>query len=284
MFPLDIRTDLQLGGVWTDVSGDVYVRDPKQISRGRRDQGSAADPSSLSLTLNNRSGRYSPRNAMSPLYGQIGRNTPVRVSVPGTVSYLQLDGVRGRTASTPDAPALDITGDLDVRVDLDASWSSPLRQMVIGKWNADTDNRSWMVMLFNGAIYFQYSLDGTSAGSWYHAITLPPLPQRACLRATFDVDDGAGGRVVRAYWSTSMAGPWTQFAGDSRNTGTGSIHSSAAPLSFDPGQPAGYGNTVDGRIFRAEVRNGIGGTIVAAPDFTAQAAGATSFTDSAGRT
>lgn len=80
-FPPHITTELLLGGQWVDVSGDVYTRDAMQISRGRADEAATADPASCALTLNNRHGRYSPHNPMSPYYGQIGKNTPARVRV-----------------------------------------------------------------------------------------------------------------------------------------------------------------------------------------------------------
>src|SRR5690606_28956293 len=42
--------------------------------------------------------------------------------------------------------------------------------------------------------------------------------------------------------------------------------------------------SLSGLIYRAEVRDGIDGTVVAAPDFTTVEAGTTSFTDPASRT
>ncbi|WP_017599193.1 hypothetical protein [Nocardiopsis lucentensis] len=81
-FPPDLGVELQLSdGTWVDITGDVRVSSDIQIRRGRADEATQADPAKLSLTLNNRHGKYSPRNPMSPYYGLIGRNTPLRVSV-----------------------------------------------------------------------------------------------------------------------------------------------------------------------------------------------------------
>ncbi|WP_127201728.1 hypothetical protein [Streptomyces sp. Z26] len=87
--PLGVVVELQLGGSWMDITPHVYARDPIKIERGRRDEGSRADPAVCTLTINNRDGRYSPRNPRSPYYGLLGRNSPVRVYVllPGGVSY-----------------------------------------------------------------------------------------------------------------------------------------------------------------------------------------------------
>jgi hypothetical protein len=283
-FPLDIRTDLWLNGAWANISADVYQRDAKRITRGKRDQGSATDPARLRLTLNNANGKYQPRNAMSPLYGQIGRNTPVRLSVPSVGTYLQLSGRSADTVTTPDTAALDITGDLDIRAEVSPNWYGPEAQVLIGKWNPAGNQRSWMLRVFDGAITFSYSADGATA--FFAGQFLPVLPERAVVRVTFDADNGAGGRTTRFYWSTSISGPWTEFASPvTSSTGAVTLFNSSAPLSIGITDTT---TTPDrfpfvGRGYRFEVRNGINGTVVASPDFTAQAAGTTSFTDSAGR-
>ncbi|MFC8124648.1 hypothetical protein [Streptomyces sp. NPDC057302] len=283
--PLDIRTELYLGGVWTNISADVYVRDVKVIDVGRRDQGARTDPGKLSLTINNRSGKYCPRNAMSPLYGLIGRNTRVRLSVPGTTRYLELPGSADAFATTPDTAALDITGDLDLRIEAEANWYGPGARTLLGKWDAAAGQRSYLMRLQDGALYLTYSTDGTAAGSFFHSRPLPALPERAALRTTLDADDGAGGHTVRFYWAPSLAGPWVEFADPMTLAGTAPIYVSTAALSVAPADLTASlpRPPIEGRVYAAEVRSGIGGTLVAAPDFAAQATGATGFTDAAGR-
>jgi len=68
-------------GVWTDISGDVYERSPIIIARGKSDEQSLAQAQRLTFTLENRDGKYSPRNPLSTLYGSIGRNIPVRCKI-----------------------------------------------------------------------------------------------------------------------------------------------------------------------------------------------------------
>lgn len=87
--PLAVLVELLIGGVWTDVTSDVYLRSPITITRGHADEGARVDAGKCSLQFNNRQGKYSPRNPNSPYFGLIGRNTPVRVTVTtptGTVS------------------------------------------------------------------------------------------------------------------------------------------------------------------------------------------------------
>lgn len=68
-------------GTWLDITSDVYQRDPLQITRGRSDEQSQASPQRMTLTLDNRDGKFAPRNPLSPLYGTIGRNTPIRCKI-----------------------------------------------------------------------------------------------------------------------------------------------------------------------------------------------------------
>ena len=81
-------------GVWTPVK--FYDRDSVTITRGRSDEQSNAQPQKLTFTLDNRDGLYSPRNPMSPLYGKIGRNTPVRCKIDNdsfTRFYGEIPGI-----------------------------------------------------------------------------------------------------------------------------------------------------------------------------------------------
>lgn len=77
---IGLKVELLLPGGWTDISPYVYYRDRIKITRGKSDETSQAQPQAATLTINNRDGRFSPRNPVGPYYGQIGRNTPIRIS------------------------------------------------------------------------------------------------------------------------------------------------------------------------------------------------------------
>ncbi|MGC4942144.1 hypothetical protein [Kribbella sp. DT2] len=84
----DIRVELQTDAeTWTDITSDVRVDSGIEITRGRTGESGQAPPAACSLTLNNRGGRYSPRNPTSDLYGKIGRNTPIRVVIEADATY-----------------------------------------------------------------------------------------------------------------------------------------------------------------------------------------------------
>ncbi|MDI9885307.1 hypothetical protein QMZ92_13115 [Streptomyces sp. HNM0645] len=283
--PLGTRVELQIGGTMENVTADALTRDPITISRGRRDGNSRCDASRATASFKNTDGKYSPRNPRGPWYGRFGRNTEMRVSVQGPESYLALTGAVADIASTPDAGALDITGDIDVRVEATADWWASTPQVLIGKWAADGD-RSWMMRVFNGQLGWFHTPDGTTASQRFATWALPGLPRRAALRVTVDVNNGSGGWSPSLYWAESLDGPWTLVAALVGSAPTTSIHNSTAPLSLAPEDPTTTPPRVPlrGRVHRAEVRNGISGTIAANPDFRNKAEGTTSFADGAGRT
>lgn len=288
--PLDTAVELFIDSTWTDVTSDCYLRDPITITRGRTAQGDQIDPSRCEVTFNNRNGRYSPRNPVSPYYGRIGRNTPLRVSVKAGANALSLPLGFFGYASTPDTSALDITGDIDVRFDgtlnnwlAPDSTTSPLNTVVLmAKLGSDGD-KSWMFGVRKGTLYFEWSPDGTTVYSTYSTVPLSVGPgSRMAVRACLDVNNGNGGCTITFYTAPTINGPWAPLGDPFTAAITTSLFASTAPLtvgsqlyfSFTPSR---------GKVHAAQVRNGINGTVVANADFSAQAIGARSFTDTAGR-
>lgn len=280
--PLGLRVEAQFG-VWTDITGKTKTSDPITHARGIRNAGTSADPATVLLKIDNKDGVFSPRNPMSPYYGLLGRNTPVRLWLPDDDHFLDLDGDPANYASTPDNGALDITGDLDIRVEADINWYHPTaNQVLIQKWDSP-GQRSFALRVHNQLLTFGWSEDGVTGLSAIRPV--PALPSRAAIRATLDVDDGSGQYVARLYWAPSIAGPWTQIGTDRVGPAT-SVFSSTAPVrigGYDP-TTAPPRTPFIGKGYKAEVRDGIDGTLAANPDFTAQPLGAAGFVDSAGRT
>jgi len=89
---LGVRVDLLLGGVWTDITQYVYQRNSISITNvGRTDWTSTLQPAQLTLTVNNRDGRFTPKLSSGAYFPNITRNTQIRIflSVTSTtnVSY-----------------------------------------------------------------------------------------------------------------------------------------------------------------------------------------------------
>lgn len=293
---IDSKVELFLGGAWTDITAPyVYGRDENgiTITYGRPDEAGTVNASSCTFEVDNSDGRFSPKNPNSPYYGLLKKGTPVRVSVMHDLPYLKLDGT-GDKSATPDNAALDITGDIDIRIDLsldrwyDPTGSIDLWQEIIGKFRAVGNQRSWFLRTQGNLLTFEWSADGSSAlsATATEAVHVPGSG-RIAVRVTMDVNNGAAGRTITFYTARTLAdgnlSGWNQLGDPVIQAGTTSIFNSTAPLEIGDATDFAIDDP-SGKVYAAEVRNLIGGTAVANPDFTAQAPGTTSFTDAAGRT
>lgn len=284
--------ELSYSNAWQDISTYVLQRDPIVITRGRADEGTVADPSTLNLTLDNRDGRFTLRNPSSPLYGLIGRNTPIRVTstIPNTASIgLLLPGADANSqASTPDNAALDIVGDLDLRAEfVPRAGSSAGTQDIVTKGAfVSGSNLSYSMLLGYTVglahITLRWSTNGTTQTFVDHPMPEVLPGQRIAVRATLQVNNGSGGYTASFYTSSdnTISGTWTLHGSASSGVGVTSIFSGSGVLQV--GEEIGSNRFV-GEIGAVEVRSGIGGTVVANPSFKSKAAGTTSFTDGAGR-
>lgn len=114
-----VTVEIFVDGLWSDITPLVMVRDDSghiETTVGQSGEGSAVDPSSCRFQLNNRNGMFSPRNPMSPLYGKIGRNTKMRVSVPK--GFVKDYRFQGEISAWPQK--WDLTG-RDVWVEVEAA-------------------------------------------------------------------------------------------------------------------------------------------------------------------
>ena len=279
-------TQIYINGAW--VSRSTLVRTPISITGGRKKDAVVADPLNARCELRNDDGALSTRNPRSPYFGLLGRGTRARIIVPDD-THLWISQL-GDTASTPDHASLDITGDIDLRIELQPwAWAANSTGGVSlgGKYVSTGNQRSWLWWV--GADLtpsFRWTSDGTFATAKHVVATAPIVPpgdQRISLRLTLDVDNGAGGWTGQWYTGTGgVDGSWTPLGDPVTEAGVTSIYASTAPLVI-----GGLGLATDagiGRIQGMQMRSGIGGSVVAGPDFTAQAGGVTSFADSAGRT
>jgi hypothetical protein len=295
---LPITVELQINGTWTDISGDVRTQggtDAIRTDRGiKASGGTVADAATCSMTLDNNSGNYSNRNPTSPYFGFLGRNTPLRVGVAFGTPWLNVSEGGTEHATTPDAANLDITGDIDIRLDFEPAVWGDYRDHSGGVGLGDTDligkevltgnQRSWRLLLTDqGRLNFGWSPDGVAVifAESTTPLSLPPYT-RLSVRATLDVDNGASGNTVTFYTSTTAgtSGPWTQLGSPVITAGTTAIFNSTAPLEVGDIAETAFVSLAK-KIYKAEVRSGIAGTVVANPNFEGQAVGATSFADTA---
>lgn len=311
-FPQDrlpIKQEMKINGVWTDITSRTRQADDNRVTIGRGYSSEQARSSvatgSSTFTVNNRDFFFSNRSPSSVNYTKVGRNTQYRTSITESTPWLFLadysDGTGaydGARAMTTDKASLDVTGDLDLRIDVRPdNWRGGTGFLLATKYNATGNQRSWAWWIDrSGYMYFRWTTAGTSATiiDTVSTVVVSAL-RRQALRVTLDVNNGAGGYTVTFYTSDTISGTWTQLGGQTVTTGgTTSVFAGTADLhvgtvslgtgAADRGDFAPRGNTqlvtpFVGRVYRFQMYSGIAGTLVADMNAAGQAAGTTSWSD-----
>lgn len=86
--PVSVTVEMKLGGSWTNITSYVRVLSQIVIGVGVRNEGGTSDPNTALLAVNNRDGRFTPRNAAGAYYGNLKRGTLLRITVGSTVRFL----------------------------------------------------------------------------------------------------------------------------------------------------------------------------------------------------
>lgn len=279
-----LGVDLFHGGAWQPL-GDDLDQAPVTVAHGARSEGGTADVSTLAFRVTNSDGKYSNRNPMSPLYGDVGRNVPARAHVALGAPWLDLEAP-GSRATTPDVTNLDITGDIDIRWwgERDA-WR--VAADLISKWSTTGNQRSWLLRAeSDGTLTFFWSTNGTGVLEARSTVPLPDWAGRIALRVTLDGNDGAAGRVITFQYADALSlatapdtASWTPLGDPIVQAGTTSIFSSTAALTIGREPTSAAFNTPQ-RVYGWSVRAGIGGaqTVRSEAITSALALGATVFT------
>ena len=214
-----------------------------------------------------------------------GRDYPSYLDVPGVfgelpgvgvagldATSLQLPGSSGNYVSCPYQAALGITGDIDVRwVGALDDWTPGGYNVLVGRYDTSTTQRCWMLTISasDGYPTFYWSTNGSSFSSAISTVA-PTVSDGESLgiRATLDVDNGADGYTVTFYTSDDAGATWDLLDSVTAGSPTSIYGSVTAPLEVGS-RTLGTANHTKGKVERVEVRDGIGGTVVASPDFSA---------------
>lgn len=187
-------------------------------------------------------------------------------------AYFALPGTSGSYLSAPDSAALDITGDIDIRVAIAATdWTPSSQPFVVGKWN--TANQAYSLRLnTDGTLALDWSSTGSTTNASASTVA-PTIADGAILsvRATLDVDNGASGRTITYYTKASTAASadadckddtgWTLLGSAVVQAGVTSIFSGSALLEFGSAN-GGSAAMFNGKIYAAIIKSGINGTTV----------------------
>lgn len=298
--PLDVRLELNLGApevdeaypaaypaaygdvipsAWTDISTAAYQREgtspPVTVTRGRPDESGQAQASACTFELNNRDGRFSPANPAGPYFGKLGRNSPLRVSVPARAPYLRMEDDTASGISCPDAAGLRLTGTIDIRLDFRRSDGNA--GTLAYNWGAVGQSSWYMQSGTAGRAHFSWSANGTTFTTVSSTVAMPV--HRTVLRVAFAPAAGTVTFFTGAPGtaSSALSTGWTQL-GDVVSVGATTLHGGTNGIA------AGF---FYGSLFELAVFSGVpsaGGTLVADAAVTAQAAGALDWADAQGNT
>jgi hypothetical protein len=207
-------------------------------------------------------------------------NEPLLLTHTGT-NYLYTSGVSGNFASTPHSSALDITGDIDIRV-----------RVALDNWTPSSGTPTLMskgyvhcwLFYLNGSTNISFA-PTLSGGTEFTGVTWSSRPANGTaiwLRVTRVASTGVI-TFFSAADSSTVPSSWTTI---------GTTTSTAGNLLSDPAKYVGIGAGVQipatsfepiaGKFYRAQILNGISGTVALDADFTTgiTSGGQTTITES----
>lgn len=201
-----------------------------------------------------------------------------------SASYVALNATAGSFISTPDSPAISITGDVDLRVKVAAdNWTSANLQTLMAARGAAVDSGySFRIQGVSGRLELYW---GSGAAFVVKSSTASPIVangEALWVRATCDVDNGTGGYDVIFYTSEDGVS-WTQLGSTVTTAGSPAVNDPTLPLEIGS-ISNGSSQILDGKVYYAEMRDGIDGLIVAQFDPLLAAPGDTSFVSRTGET
>lgn len=223
------------------------------------------------LTLNGLSGSYAsvPDNAAYDILGTEGTH------------YLSLPGVATNYASTPNLTAYIPSGPIEVVVRVAAAdWSVASEKNYLSVYGAG-GQRGWRWFTISGTQSFGVTTDGTTLYDVQCSVSQSSVLTNGVaywLKATFVPNNGSSGTTTNFYYAADQATEptsWTQMGTTRITAGVAPIFASNQALEI--GSRTGGGLNLNGRMYRAIVRNGIGGTAVFDANFTVASIGASSF-------
>jgi hypothetical protein len=184
------------------------------------------------------------------------------------VAHLLLDGSTNTDADAPYIAAYDITGDLDVRVRCSADDWTPATDFLnpISRWGGAV-NVFQLQLRSTGALRVDLR---DAAAAAYTAQSTASVGftdgQVGWIRFTLDVDNGASGYDVKFYTSPDGDTPtWTQLGATVTGAGVKTLETGSALMTVGSRTNGGWWA---GKIYRAQVYDGIDGTLVFDADFS----------------
>lgn len=266
---------------------NVKLRRPLRISRCDYDAEALLASATLWLDANYASSSQTVPNqgtggtALDATLGSTGSadsNDPKWLPYEGD-PYVYLPGVAGNYLSVPDSTALDITGDIDIRVKVALDdWTPASAQMLVAKEDEGSQRSYWLALQTDGTLVFHWSSTGAYLGTYAISTVVTGITDGSVKWVKVTRSSSSGD--VKFYLSDD-ATTWTQLGTTVTSTPSAIFNSTTA---VTVGAAAG-GFMAAGKFYRAIVKNGIDGTTVLDIDTSVLTSGAaTSFTATTGQT
>ncbi|HWA07927.1 MAG TPA: hypothetical protein VG838_00520 [Opitutaceae bacterium] len=198
-------------------------------------------------------------------------------------NYLYAPGIAGNCVGTPDSAANSFAGDIDLRVRAAMTdWTPSAAQALISKFGGG-GHISWMLRLeTTGRLALYLSTDGTNSPGVNSSVSAPFSDGVAgWVRATWRASDGRV-QFFTAPDQTATPSVWTQLGTDQSNP-VGTLFDSDA-LIYVAARGDGLTDPASGKFYRAEVYNGIAGTLAVLFDASQAQNAAASCVSSTGET
>lgn len=173
------------------------------------------------------------------------------------VNCLVLNGVTGNYAGSPSSSAINITGDIDIRISARLPvWGTGSNQLFLARRNGT--GAYWLVMQSNGKLGLNWNDSGGTGFTDTSTATVSSVLGAyvaGWVRATLQVNNGAGGHTSTFYTSTDGVN-WTILGSAVVTGGTTSIKSTSDPLEI--GSQIGGASVLNGIIYQALIYSTIG--------------------------
>ncbi len=191
--------------------------------------------------------------------GYDGANRIAFVNEFWPAEYVELFGDQSNYLDTPDNALISVADDIDIRakVALD-DWTPAAEQGLVAKWITTGNERSYLFTVdVGGDLTLYVSNDGTAEISATSSVIVGVADDTTkWVRVTWS----QSGSTAKFYTSDDGES-WSQLGSDQTLTAAG-IFDSTSPLQIGAYGTAGTAIPMFGRVYYADVRDGIDGTIV----------------------
>jgi hypothetical protein len=192
------------------------------------------------------------------LYQGVQANQPIYLAYSGS-KFGYLNGATGNYFSTPDAAATQITEDIDIRVHLAMdAWIPSAAQSIVSKWTDTGNQRGYLLKIqTQGKLQLFLSTNGSNFPDATSSVATGVTNFAAkWVRATWVKASG-----LTTFYTSDDGSTWTQLGTTlTLNANTATFNSTNG---VEVGSDTAGSNRLAGKVFRAQVYNGIGGTLVA---------------------